>query len=217
MRVLVVCSANVCRSPTIAALLRQGWLDGPAAGWQVWSAGTRAAPGVNGPCREAAAWLADRDIDLFGHVPQRLTAQHVADADLVVALGREHRAAVVRLSPGAAARSFTLTEAVTLLGHVAESAATPSPPDEVVRRLHAARGGVRVPERRRSRWRPRAVHVDGTSLDGLDVADAHTDRGVRHQQVLSRLGSLAPALAHHLEQLVATAPPAGRSGSTPAE
>jgi protein-tyrosine phosphatase len=45
----------------------------------------------------------------------QLTAQMVRDADLVIALTRSHRSAIVRLHPGAVRRTFTLRELARLV------------------------------------------------------------------------------------------------------
>lgn len=44
------------------------------------------------------------------HRAQQITLAHVEDADLILAMEREHRSEVVRLSPRALRRTFTLRE-----------------------------------------------------------------------------------------------------------
>ncbi|WP_337062293.1 arsenate-mycothiol transferase ArsC [Kineococcus sp. G2] len=111
--VLVVCTANVHRSPLTAALLRHR-LDerfGPRARRvRVLSAGTRAATGT--PVDPTTARVVT---ELSGAPPpgggsRPLDAGLVADADVVLALAREHRAAVVELVPAAQRRTYTLPE-----------------------------------------------------------------------------------------------------------
>jgi len=107
-RVLFVCTGNICRSPLAAALLAAAAPDVDVA-----SAGTAVVEGA--PC--PAAILAEADalgLDLRGHVSAPLTRDVLDGADLVLALAREHRAAVARSSPRAARRTFTLREAARL-------------------------------------------------------------------------------------------------------
>lgn len=107
--VLVVCTGNICRSPIGEAALRAR-LDGA----DVTSAGTDARDG--GPATEGSIVAGgERGFDLAGHRSRRLTVGLVQDADLVVAMTRGHRDAIVRSVPAAADRTFTLKELVLLL------------------------------------------------------------------------------------------------------
>jgi protein-tyrosine phosphatase len=109
--VLAVCTGNICRSPAVERLLRL--MFGPSAGIAVASAGTGALVGQ--PIHEPmAALLREAGADTEGFAARRLTEAMVRDADLVLALTRAHRAAVVKLWPGAVRRTFTLRELARL-------------------------------------------------------------------------------------------------------
>jgi protein-tyrosine phosphatase len=113
LRLLVVCTGNLCRSPLAASLLRQA-LGGSAA-VEVSSAGTRARPGLPMP-DDAVRTLAE----LGGPVDpsfrsRRLSAALIAEADLVLTAERAHRDVVASLERGAWARTFTLVELARLL------------------------------------------------------------------------------------------------------
>ena len=58
------------------------------------------------------AVMADRGLDLSGHISRKLTAELIADADLVIGMGRRHVAEVSVLVPEAWPRAFTLKELV---------------------------------------------------------------------------------------------------------
>lgn len=112
--VLVVCTANLCRSPMIEALLRAG-LAGSASAWSVTSAGTHAGDGRPVHPFTAQA-LADHDLTLPpGWASRQLLPEHVERADLVLTAARSHRSDVVRTLPTASARVFTVRQFLRLL------------------------------------------------------------------------------------------------------
>ena len=113
--ILVVCSGNLCRSPFAEGVLR--WMlterFGPSAP-EVSSVGT-IARGGEPATSEAIAVASEHGIDASSHASRRLTRQHLAEVDLVLAMTAEHRAAVARLDPEAATKTFTVKELVRLL------------------------------------------------------------------------------------------------------
>ena len=88
--ILVVCTANVCRSPMAAGLLRQRLAaDNANARHRVLSAGVWAADGE--PASEnAITAMAERGIDISDHRSHSLTNEEVAEADLILVMTREH-------------------------------------------------------------------------------------------------------------------------------
>jgi protein-tyrosine-phosphatase len=94
--VLFVCTGNTCRSPMAAALARD---ELTRRGWQhvqVASAGAAADEGEPA-ARPAVAVMGRSGIDLSGHSSQRLTAELVEWADLILAMSPSHLAAVADL------------------------------------------------------------------------------------------------------------------------
>lgn len=93
---LFVCTGNTCRSPMAAAitsaeLARRGWTH-----VAVQSAGTAAAPGQ--PASEhALAVLAERGIDISGHLTKPLSPDLVQAADLILVMSATHLPAVTEL------------------------------------------------------------------------------------------------------------------------
>ncbi len=156
--VLVVCTANVCRSPLAARLL------GAALEVPVTSAGSRARPGLPA-CPASSPRVA--------HSSVRLEADQVRSAALVLCAAREHRAAAVALVPSAQTRSFTLLQAARLARWLTAQGVTAPPglaPAERlawwVEELDAVRGDA-----------PRGDAADD------DLPDPH-DGGPRHVVVL---------------------------------
>lgn len=108
LRVLFVCTANICRSPYME--LRARMLAGPSAQLELISAGTH---GFNRHQVDAvmAEVLADRGVpasDAAEFASQRLTRELVRSADLVLTAESSHRAFVLEEVPQAFRRVFTL-------------------------------------------------------------------------------------------------------------
>ncbi len=149
MRLLYVCTGNVCRSP-YAERRTLALLGSLTDGLEVSSAGTRASEGR--PVDEhTARVLAERRVDPDGHRARRLTAGMVEDADLVLTMTNDHRSAVLDLVPSALRRTFTLTEAMSLaamLDPTPASAHGGTPSErlaDLVPQLASARGRLRRP------------------------------------------------------------------------
>ncbi|HOB49569.1 MAG TPA: low molecular weight phosphatase family protein [Mycobacterium sp.] len=109
MHILFVCTGNICRSPT-AERLAAGLA---MADIRASSAGTRAV--IAHPMHpEAAQALLDLGGDPTGFSARQLTPAIATDADLVIAMTRAHRDAVLELAPRQLHRTFILTEAAAL-------------------------------------------------------------------------------------------------------
>lgn len=101
--VLVVCSANICRSPMAEQMLRA------RSELEVGSAGTAAL--VGRPMDSASAHaLRELGIAPGEHVARQLTPALIDSADLVLAATLRHRREIVDLTGPAAGRTFTLRE-----------------------------------------------------------------------------------------------------------
>lgn len=111
-RVLVLCSANRCRSPLAAALLRAELAGGP---WPVVvaSAGVSpfAASGLAVP-EDGRRVALRRGVDLAGHASAAVGQAALCAADLVLAMDRSHVREAVVVEPACWPRTFTLKELV---------------------------------------------------------------------------------------------------------
>jgi protein-tyrosine phosphatase len=110
--VLLVCTANICRSPAAEVLLRR--LVRPGSGITVASAGVHARVGE--PMALEMAGLLDIPPETV--VARQFTAEAARGADLVLTMTRAHRASVVTSAPAAIRRTFTLREFGDLAGLV---------------------------------------------------------------------------------------------------
>ena len=109
IRVLFVCTANICRSPYLELRARQ--LFGPDAGVEVSSAGTDgfdAAPVSDTMEAEFARW--DTEVDGFRSRPA--TGELIDAADLVLTAEAAHRTRLLEERPAAFRKIFTLGQFV---------------------------------------------------------------------------------------------------------
>lgn len=106
-RILTVCTGNICRSPYAEHALRRALRDQPEI--EVVSAGTGAVIGAPAtPETEAAATRSGFTTE--GHEARQLDRAIASDADLILALTRDHRRDTVLTWPRANRIAFTLTE-----------------------------------------------------------------------------------------------------------
>lgn len=105
LRVLTVCTGNICRSPVAERLLQAALGDAV----EVTSAGVRGLVG-DSLHPEMGAILQRSGIPADGFAARQVSSADVRSADLVLALTREHRAQLVQQTPAALRRSFTLLE-----------------------------------------------------------------------------------------------------------
>ena len=150
--ILVVCTANVCRSPLAAAVIGSSLSPAYGSDLLVLSAGTDALAEIE-TCPVAVRQL--------GHDPLpgiladasregELTEELVRQADLIVTAESAHRGVVAQLDAAARPRSFTLREAALLAAHLEELGDGPRSFGETVARMNALRGAVAYPGSARS-------------------------------------------------------------------
>lgn len=176
--ILMVCTANICRSPLAEHLLRDAMCD--AQTWtrfQVSSAGIRGWDSAPMDA-EMTAELRRLGGDASRFRSQSLVAAHCQEADLILTATSEHRAFVLELAPRALRRTFTLLEFAHLVNDVESVKLASGSPRELVRLAGEARGSA--------------------SLEGYDVPDPYGGSAqVRRQAVdliQAAVGDVAAAL-----------------------
>ena len=113
--VLMVCTGNTCRSPMAEVLLRKHLADHLGCdlnvledqGVEVMSAGIAAMSGRL-PSAEAVDVMREQGLDISSHVSQPVSERLVRYADIIFAMTRSHRDAVVAQWPHTVARTHLL-------------------------------------------------------------------------------------------------------------
>jgi len=178
VQVLAVCTANLCRSPTTAALVQRNLRS---AGTEV-TARSAGVLGVGGPIPppiiEELARLGASPDDA-ARVP--LTENAARDADLVIGLERQHVREVILLAPDVEARTFTLKELVRR-GEQAGAASPTEPLEHWLGRLAARR---------------RPADLLGESVDD-DVVDPFGSSRRAYRQAVAEIDELTGRVARLL-------------------
>ncbi|MGC5019097.1 low molecular weight phosphatase family protein [Micromonospora sp. DT47] len=146
-RLLIVCHANMCRSPMAEYIARHLLGDRPIT---VASAGTHALEGR--PMHPYAAEIAaETGADPSTFISRELRPDHLTEATLVLTATRRQRSMCTALAPGALHRTFTLRQ----FGRLAAAAdPLPEPVDAPLR------DAVRAAARARGRLQPAAPDAD---------------------------------------------------------
>lgn len=108
--ILFVCTANICRSPMAAAIMRRRIAElGLADQVQVLSAGVWAEEGLEAS-RNAVKVLGQRECDLTGHRSRQVTPALLDQASIVLVMEEAHRRSLFYLAPQHLGKVFLLAE-----------------------------------------------------------------------------------------------------------
>ncbi|HEY1409356.1 MAG TPA: hypothetical protein VF434_10455 [Promineifilum sp.] len=108
-RILVVCTANICRSPAAAALLRDRLGKRGLRDWSVGSAGTWARV-PRAASRPVVGILRRGGIDISDHQSTMVNEELLREADLVLTMEIGHAEALRLEFPTQAAKVFMLSD-----------------------------------------------------------------------------------------------------------
>lgn len=124
MKILMVCTGNICRSPAAEGVLRSHLAHAGLAGRvTVESAGTHGYHIGDPPDRRMIAAAAARGYDIAGQRARRLVAEDFQAFDLILAMDRGHLAALERQAPAEARAECRL------FGSLLPDATAPDVPD----------------------------------------------------------------------------------------
>lgn len=111
--ILIICTANICRSPVAAALLRDRLRQRGLADWRVESAGTWAIA-TRGASRYSIDLMTRHGHDITSHRSRMVTEEHLRQADLVLTMEIGHAEALRAEFPAEEYKVFIITE---MIGH----------------------------------------------------------------------------------------------------
>ncbi|MCY1235879.1 Low molecular weight phosphotyrosine protein phosphatase [compost metagenome] len=114
VRILTVCTGNICRSPVAERLLQAGLDQVLPGGFEVRSAGTRAM--VGNPIQPLSADI----VNMYGgtdkgFAARQLTQKILRDTDIVLTMTSKHRGEVLQLDASLLKRTFTIREFARML------------------------------------------------------------------------------------------------------
>lgn len=115
--ILVVCTANICRSPVAEVLLHTKLQTAGLANWSVSSAGTWAEKGHTA-ASFSIALMAERGLDIRGHCSQPVTETSLQRADLVLCMETSHVRQLQKAFSDHQGKIFTLRQMVNKRGSV---------------------------------------------------------------------------------------------------
>lgn len=194
---LVICSANVCRSVFAAALLTEA-LTTTHPDIDVSSAGVHARPGMDA-CRLVDASSPSEGAGsgfIKRHLSSPVTPSSVDDADLILTATSSQRSAISSMQPDTRTKTFTLLEAAGLAEMVRIR-----PPDgksirfaDWVRDLDASRGW-RPPASPRGWWKRAA------GASEIDIRDGHVEGNRLHRKTLNDVDHAVGRLVRALPRL----------------
>lgn len=114
VRILTVCTGNICRSPVAERLLQAGLDQVLPGGFEVRSAGTRAM--VGNPIQPLSADI----VRMYGgtdkgFAARQLTPKILRETDIVLTMTSKHRGEVLQLDASLLKRTFTIREFARML------------------------------------------------------------------------------------------------------
>jgi protein-tyrosine phosphatase len=161
LRVLFVCTGNICRSANAEQLFRARY-GGDSIEFS--SAGIGALVGSGMPA-QAAEISRQLGGEPAAHIARQLTQEMIAESDLVIGLSREHRSEVVRTYPRANRYAFTLREFGRVLEAHSESARATLIPRTAEAAVRAFRDAIPIISSQRGYAGRPAVPEDDDVID----------------------------------------------------
>ena len=179
-RILVVCTANICRSPMAEHLLSADLAQQPTTAeveYVVTSAGIRGWDAAEMDA-DAAAELRKLGGDPTDFRSKQLTAHDIETAGLILTATREHRTFVLEQVPRALRRTYTILEFAHLIEHLDSKPHPAGDPREIVTAAFAHRGDV--------------------TLDHYDIEDPYRGSAAKHHEVAAQIAKATATMARGL-------------------
>ncbi|MGH2537774.1 MAG: low molecular weight protein arginine phosphatase [Candidatus Promineifilaceae bacterium] len=109
VNILIVCTANICRSPVVEAILQQKLAAAGRKGWLVHSMGTWASAGQAASALSVQL-MAEQGIDISRHRSRQVTPEALAAAELILTMEAGHAEALRVEFPAQADKVYLLSQ-----------------------------------------------------------------------------------------------------------
>lgn len=124
--ILIVCTANICRSPVAEAILRDRLSNQGLDGWQVGSAGTWASAGQLASTYSVEI-MAEQGLDITGHTSKPVDDKLLGESDLILCMELGHVEALKTEFPQYTSRIYPLSEMTGQLYSIHDPYGEPRP------------------------------------------------------------------------------------------
>ncbi len=111
MKIMFICTGNICRSAMAEAMLKKMLQDRHKENVEVYSCGISADDG-DIPTENAVEVMKEYEIDLKKHRATNIYNSNIKNMDLILCATMSHKLAVQRIYPELANKIFTLKEYV---------------------------------------------------------------------------------------------------------
>ncbi len=109
--ILIICTANICRSPVAERLLLDRFHQQNLPDWQVRSVGTWAEV-TRGASRYSIRVMAEHGFDLLDHQSRMVEAAHLQEADLILCMETGHVEALKSEFPAYNHKIYLISEMI---------------------------------------------------------------------------------------------------------
>jgi protein-tyrosine phosphatase len=180
IKILTVCTGNICRSPYAELFLQNELNRISPKSFTIRSAGSHALVGHQMDERSSMK-LHDVGVASDGFVARQLNEDTVSDSDLILALTDEHRRIIVAMSPRLLKRTYTVREFAAVLAELAAMPGGPLPRGNDTTTV-ATRWAALLKAAQLAR------HAARMKLEGnLDVVDPYRQSDLAYDQMVDEL------------------------------
>lgn len=111
MKVMFICTGNICRSAMAHGLFEKKLIDNNISNVSVYSCGISASIGDT-PTYEARRVMEEYDVDISKHIATNIRYSNIEEMDLILCATTSHKNVVISMYPQLQDKVFTMKEYV---------------------------------------------------------------------------------------------------------